>query len=114
MSRSLASALALAAALAAPSGAGADPPCVPGSIGPNGCRSIRPEDVPQPRPEVDLSLPTDVPLALPRAEREQLMELRALRRVRPRGDSALPSITEPPAGRDPQALRRFQAPYRLD
>ena len=92
--------------------------CIAGSIGPGGCGSIRPGDLPPElpgqRPLPDLSLPTDVPLGVSRGERDELLELRALRRVRPRGDSVLPPVTEPPMGRDPQALQRFQAPYRLD
>ena len=98
----------------------AEPPCVPGSFGPNGCDSIRPVDEPAELPDFVLeTYPFDVPMQdrgdTPRVlEHRRLMALESLMRERRRGDSTLPPVTQAPVGRDPDALRRYQAPYRFD
>ena len=97
--------------------------CVPGSIGPGGCDSIRPQDQPEDPFALDLVLPSDQPLDprrgalrdldgvdLERLRRLGLAEPGLLRRVRP----TLPPPPDPALGRDPRALRSFQAPYASD
>lgn len=128
-SRSLLIGAALAVtALAAPDGASAQSRdrCVPGSIGPGGCDSIRPQDQPPDLPDFARErLPSDVPLDTERGalldlrgatpgERERLLELRELERVRRRGDSVLPLPRATVPGRNPEALQDFQAPYAFD
>lgn len=122
----LALALALLPLLAAPAVAQSRPPCVPGSIGPGGCDSIRPQDRPPDLPDFAREpLPSDTPLdprrgallelrgATP-AERDRLLERQELERVRRRGDSVLPPPRATGVGRDPEAVQGFQAPYALD
>ena len=106
----------LAALLLAPMAAGAEPLCVPGSIGPRGCDSARVWERPPERPWDRPPLFADgVPApGAPSARPEPPVAPIPLRRMRPRGDSVLPPVTLEPPGRDPQALRRFQTPYRLD
>ncbi len=99
----------------APGAASAAPPCVPGSIGPSGCASIRPEDLRSERPGVP-ALDPDLPLgpaADPATRRaDDLRELSPadpgvlrLERTAPR---------DPAMGRDPRAVQSFQTPYIFD
>ena len=108
---------AVAAALLAlaPGAAPAEPPCVPGSIGPRGCASISPSEARTERP--------GVPSLDPDLEFDPMAELDARGATQPDGArQAGPGVLrlEPGArggatvGRDPRAVQSFQTPYSFD
>ena len=104
---------ALALALAWPAAGAAQVPsrCVPGSIGPGGCDSIRPLDA-DPGP-LGLDLPPELaPRAEPRGAR-------LIERYGPAPAARLSPVPRlappaPPVGRDPRAVQSFQTPYVSD
>lgn len=122
-------ALLLALALGMPPGEGAAQVpgrCVPGSIGPGGCASIRPQDQPPDLPEFALPSQLDRLLGPGPAALADPSDLRrrsgGIERLDPwapgtePGDPlpALRPLGEPAPGRDPRALRSYQTPYVLD
>lgn len=99
----------------APGAAPAEPPCVPGSIGPRGCDSISPGDARTERP--------GVPLLDPDLEFDPMVELDPrrpgdLEGALPADPGVLrldPGVRGGPAvGRDPRAIQSFQTPYSFD
>ena len=107
-----AAALALAAALlllGAFGAARAEPPCVPGSIGPSGCASIRPLDERTERPGVEKA---------PDLELEERTRRLVERYGRLEGPGVLrtgPDVSRAPmSGRDPGAVQSFQTPYSFE
>ena len=103
-------AIAVAAFQVAAVAASAEPPCVPGSIGPSGCDSIRPEDERTERLGVE-----------PAPDLESGVEQRSERLVEFHGVSPAGSVEvlrldrtvprDPAMGRDPRAVQSFQTPY---
>ena len=104
---------AVMAALSLASPSRAQPPCVPGSIGPSGCFSIRPGDERSERPGVEPA-PDLGPIADPTPQRaiERQSPTRSGARRPPRLDPTAPR--DPTVLRDPRAVQSFQAPYAFD
>ena len=109
--RAPAAAVALALALATAAAAQVPRRCVPGSIGPGGCDSIRPTDA-DPGP-LGIDLPPELqPPTGP-------LGGRATQRLGPRPealrlDPLAPAPRDPAMGRDPRAVQSFQTPYVRD
>ena len=101
-------------------------PCVPGSINPGGCLSIRPQD--QPVDRLDLVLPPEIDRPLDALERrlEAVPGVPEARVGRVRPDGSLERgrlrgvIPRPPGARDPlpyapaPSLESYQLPYADD
>lgn len=107
----------LAALLLLPAAAASEPRICPGERSAlDGCPSIlpTPQELRRPQFEVPEVTGRRAPEpSVPGAD-DRIVELEPLRRMRPRGDSVLPSPRVEPIGRDPRAVQRFQAPYRFD